>query len=94
MKAIEVENLSYSYPDGTAALDSVTFSIHKGESVALLGPNGAGKSTLLLHLNGLLRGNGHFASWVERLKSTALAGFAVGWEWSSKTQTISSSCPP
>ncbi len=59
MKAIEVENLSYSYPDGTAALDEVSFSIEKGESIALLGPNGAGKSTLLLHMNGLLRGSGY-----------------------------------
>jgi len=58
MKAIEVEDLNYSYPDGTKALDEVTFSLQKGESVALLGPNGAGKSTLLLHLNGLLRGQG------------------------------------
>ena len=30
-----------------------------GERVAVLGPNGAGKTTLMLHLNGLLRGEGH-----------------------------------
>jgi cobalt/nickel transport system ATP-binding protein len=51
---IEVKNLSYSYPDGTPALDGVTFSVRSGESVAVVGENGAGKSTLLLHLNGTL----------------------------------------
>lgn len=56
--AIEVEELSYTYSDGTRALDKVSFSLAEGESLALLGPNGAGKSTLLLHLNGLLRGQG------------------------------------
>lgn len=56
--AIEVEDLSYTYSDGTRALDKVSFSLAEGQSLALLGPNGAGKSTLLLHLNGLLRGQG------------------------------------
>ncbi|RPI77566.1 MAG: ABC transporter ATP-binding protein [Desulfobacteraceae bacterium] len=51
---IELQNVSYTYPDGTAALRSVGFRITHGESVALIGANGAGKSTLLLHLNGLL----------------------------------------
>jgi cobalt/nickel transport system ATP-binding protein len=51
---IEVENLTYTYPDGTQALREVTLSIGPDERVALVGPNGAGKSTLMLHLNGLL----------------------------------------
>jgi cobalt/nickel transport system ATP-binding protein len=56
-KAIEIVNLSYSYPDGQCGLAGINLTIHCGESVALIGPNGAGKSTLLLHLNGILRGN-------------------------------------
>jgi cobalt/nickel transport system ATP-binding protein len=51
---LEIKDLSYRYPDGTAALDSVSVALETGEKVALLGPTGAGKSTLLLHLNGLI----------------------------------------
>ena len=57
-KAIEIENLSFSYPDETACLHNISFSVNKGETFGLIGPNGAGKSTLLLHLNGVLRGEG------------------------------------
>jgi len=44
--SIEVLNISKSY--GTQkALDSISFSVKKGEIVGFLGPNGAGKSTLM-----------------------------------------------
>lgn len=55
---VEVRDLEFSYPDGTAALCKVSFRIHHGESVAIVGANGAGKSTLLQHLNGYLAPTG------------------------------------
>lgn len=57
-EAITVEELSYTYPDGTVAVQNLSFTVHLGECFGLIGPNGAGKSTLLLLLNGVLQGPG------------------------------------
>ncbi len=54
-KVVEIKNLSYTYPDGTPALNGVSLDAMEGESIGIIGPNGAGKSTLLLHLNGILQ---------------------------------------
>ena len=43
---LHIENLSHVYPNGTRALDSVSFEVPPG-MFGLLGPNGAGKSTLM-----------------------------------------------
>jgi cobalt/nickel transport system ATP-binding protein len=51
---VEVRDLFFTYPDGTKALQGVSFRVEHGGAVALVGANGAGKSTLLLHLNGYL----------------------------------------
>ena len=53
-EAITVRDLSYTYSDGTRALENVNMSVYEGERVAIVGPNGAGKTTFLLHLNGIL----------------------------------------
>ena len=52
--ALEISELTFSYPDGRQVLNNVNLQINKGERVALLGPNGAGKTTLVMHLNGIL----------------------------------------
>ena len=51
---IEINNLTYRYPDGSLALDRLTVSIPLPSRTVILGPNGCGKSTLLRHLNGLI----------------------------------------
>ncbi len=51
---IIIENLTYTYPDGTKALNDINLAIEAGERVALIGANGSGKSTLQLHLNGII----------------------------------------
>ncbi|MDD5292312.1 MAG: ATP-binding cassette domain-containing protein [Candidatus Omnitrophica bacterium] len=57
-KIIEINNLDYSYPDGTKALSGINLDVLEGESIGIIGPNGAGKTSLLLHLNGILDGKG------------------------------------
>ncbi len=52
---LETDNVTYTYPNGPAALAGVSVRIAAGSKTALVGPNGAGKSTLLLMLNGMLR---------------------------------------
>lgn len=52
---MEIDNVSFSYPEGTSALKGITLKLYKGKTTALLGGNGAGKSTLFLHMNGILK---------------------------------------
>jgi ABC-2 type transport system ATP-binding protein len=51
---IDVRDLTKVYPDGTAAVQGVTFQVRRGEFFGFLGPNGAGKSTTIKMLITLL----------------------------------------
>ncbi len=55
MSAIELEDITFTYPSGTRAIDGVSLTIAAGELVAIVGQNGAGKTTLVKMANGLLR---------------------------------------
>lgn len=55
---LSFESVSVTFPDGTAALDSVDLAIGRGEFVAIVGPSGCGKSTLLRVASGLEHATG------------------------------------
>lgn len=44
---IEIQNVDFTYPNGTKALKNVSFKIKPNETSALVGLSGAGKSTLI-----------------------------------------------
>ncbi|HCP71453.1 MAG TPA: energy-coupling factor transporter ATPase [Clostridiales bacterium] len=56
---LEAKNLTYIYSAGTPfehkALDSISFSVERGEFIGIIGHTGSGKSTLMQQLNGLLK---------------------------------------
>jgi energy-coupling factor transport system ATP-binding protein len=52
---ISVRSLSFTYDDGTQALNNISLDIYRGEYVLIAGQNGAGKSTLVRHFLRLLR---------------------------------------
>ncbi len=62
---IQVNDLrkQFNPPDGTVAVDGVSFTVEGGEIFSLLGPNGAGKTTTISMLSCLLRPTGGEA-WV------------------------------
>jgi len=53
---VEINHLTYDYPEGQPALSDVSFHVKHGDRVGLIGPNGAGKTTLMMALSGVLTG--------------------------------------
>jgi energy-coupling factor transport system ATP-binding protein len=53
--AIELKNVSFSYPNGYLANENLSLVINDGERAAIVGQNGAGKTTAVKLMNGLNR---------------------------------------
>jgi len=50
---IDLDGLTFRYPDGTAVFEGFAWRVAAGEAWAVLGPSGCGKTTLLYLLAGL-----------------------------------------
>ena len=44
---LKINNVTRRFPNGTTALNNVTFSINEGEFTVICGRNGSGKSVLM-----------------------------------------------
>ncbi|MFJ3712995.1 betaine/proline/choline family ABC transporter ATP-binding protein [Streptomyces sp. NBC_01267] len=51
---IEFEQVGKVYPDGTSAVDDLSFEVAEGELVTLVGPSGCGKTTTMMMVNRLI----------------------------------------
>ncbi len=54
VKVVDVEHMSFAYPDGRVLVHDLTTTIIRGDKIGLIGPNGAGKTTLIKLLLGQL----------------------------------------
>ena len=52
---VSFDDVSFTYPGGTASVDNIDLKVYPGELVGIVGQNGAGKTTLTKLLNGLLK---------------------------------------
>jgi ABC transport system ATP-binding/permease protein len=55
--SFNVENLTYLFREGHAAVDNVSFSIEEGKLIGIMGGSGSGKTTLLNLMSGIQKPN-------------------------------------
>jgi cobalt/nickel transport system ATP-binding protein len=55
MTKLLVSGVTYSYEDGTRALEDLSFTVQKGSCLCVAGENGSGKSTLLELMAGCMK---------------------------------------
>ncbi|MGW2339466.1 ABC transporter ATP-binding protein [Streptomyces sp. NPDC001661] len=51
---IRFDHVTKRYPDGTTAVDDLSFEVDEGELVTLVGPSGCGKTTTMMMVNRLI----------------------------------------
>uniref|UniRef100_UPI00403F3803 energy-coupling factor transporter ATPase n=1 Tax=Lentilactobacillus hilgardii TaxID=1588 RepID=UPI00403F3803 len=51
---VQVDKISYNYPDQPLLFDQLSLDVHEGEWLAIIGQNGSGKSTLARLIDGLI----------------------------------------
>jgi energy-coupling factor transport system ATP-binding protein len=72
-----LENVNFTYPNGTQALKNINLKIYKNELIGIMGKNGAGKTTLIRTLNGLIRPtNGSIYLFRENINSKSIASLS------------------
>ncbi|MBL8526026.1 MAG: ABC transporter ATP-binding protein [Betaproteobacteria bacterium] len=54
-KFLDIQDISFAYPDGTKVCEQLSFSVEDGEIGCLLGPSGCGKTTMLRLIAGFER---------------------------------------
>lgn len=64
---ISIASLSKRFPNGTLAVDNVSFDVPAGQVLGLLGLSGSGKSTLMRLVNGLHKPTGGHVSVLGRV---------------------------
>ncbi len=55
MPILELDRVSFAYPNGCRAVEGISLTVNAGEKIAIIGENGAGKTTAAKLMNGLLR---------------------------------------
>ena len=67
-QAVEIDNLSFAYPDNEPLFNKLSLTVNAGEKIAIIGENGVGKTTLLKLLQGELTPTSGTIKWAEKAK--------------------------
>lgn len=81
---IEFDHVTKTFPDGTTAVDDVSFTVEAGEFVAIIGTSGSGKTTTMRMINrmidateGEIRINGKSNKEIDPVKLRRKIGYVI-----------------
>lgn len=88
---LEIQDLSFTYPNGHRALNNISIAIGRGQRIAIIGQNGAGKTTLAKLINGLYKptdGDVIIDGWNTKKYTTAQISRKVGYVFQNPDDQI------